>query len=244
MNQESKKLISVIMPVYNAEKFLKFSIESILNQTYKNFEFIIVNDGSKDSSLKILNEYKEKDNRIIIIDQKNMGIDGALNTALKNSKGDYIARMDADDIAIDIRLESQISYMEEKNVLFSGTWAKIIDENNNETGKLFNYPPKTWKENKKRILIHNTFIHPSVMFKRELYEKEKDKSGNLYRRYKNVEDYELWTRFVSKYKSENIQEYLLLYRIHNNQITKTNNIWMRLSGIKIRILYLFRLIFN
>lgn len=236
-------LVSIIMPVYNSEKFLRESIESILGQTFTDFEFIIVNDGSTDSSLEIIKEYANRDIRIKIIDQKNTGIIGALNNALKSSKGTYIARMDSDDISNPDRIKKQIEYIEKENAYLCGTWAHIIDTNGViNTEKEFNYPPKTWKENKLSMIKWNPFIHPSVLFKRELYEEEKDNNGNLYRNYKHIEDYELWTRINPKYKSVNLQEYLLNYRIHDNQITNKNKILMDIKAIEIRLLAIFRLI--
>lgn len=237
---ETPKL-SVIMPVYNAEKFLKDSIESVLNQTFSDFEFIIINDGSTDNSLKIIKAYANKDERIKIIDQNNLGIVESLNQALKLSTGQFIARMDADDISEPDRLEKQLNFLIETGAYLCGTWATIIDEKGQITGQRFNYPPKTWRENKMYLLRGNPFIHPSIMLSRKVYEVEKDKNGNLYRNYKHLEDYELWTRIVPKYKSVNLPEYLLRYRIHQTQITKKNNFGMRISGLGIRSLAVLRL---
>ena len=233
------------MPVYNGEKFLREAIESILSQTFTDFEFIIVNDGSTDNSLLLIKEYANKDSRIKIIDQKNGGVIVALNNALKICKGEYIARMDTDDISYSNRIEKQIEFIEKENAFICGTWAHIVDENSLIiSNKEFDYPPKTWKEIKKYLIRANPFIHPSVIFKKEIYEKEKDKNRNLYRNNKHIEDYELWTRIVPKYKSINLQEYLLNYRIHNNQITKKSNLEMRIKGIEIRLLAIWRLVFN
>ena len=93
-------LVSVVMSVYNSEKYLKEAIESILNQTYTNFEFIIVNDGSTDSSLDIIQEYMKKDERIVLISRDNKGLPYSLNEGIEKAKGKYIARMDADDISL------------------------------------------------------------------------------------------------------------------------------------------------
>jgi len=236
--------VSVIMPVYNGEKFLGEAIESVLNQTFKDFELIIVNDGSKDNSLNIIKEYGNKDNRIKIIDQINTGIIGALNNSLKISRGEFIARMDADDISEKERFEKQLNLLEKENAYVCGTWANIIDEKGNLTGQKFNYPKKTWSQNKIYLLRGNPFIHPSVMFRREIYNKEKDENNNLYRDYKHIEDYELWTRIVPKYKSVNLQEYLIKYRIHPEQITKKFNFGMKIKGMSIRLLAIWRLIFG
>lgn len=234
--------VSIIMPVYNGEKFLREAIESILSQTFTDFEFIIINDGSTDNSLKIIKEYVDKDKRIKIIDQKNTGIIGALNNGLKISSGEYIVRIDADDISLPERLEKQINCLEKEEAYLCGSWANIIDENGHNTNKKLNYPPRFWQEIKKYLIRGNPFIHPSVIFSREIYEKEKDKNGNLYKNYKHIEDYELWTRIVPKYKSVNLQEYLIEYRIHPEQITKKFNYKMKILGIKVRLLAIYRLI--
>ena len=127
---ESSPLVSVIMSVYNGEKYLSKAIESILNQSYRNFEFIIVDDASTDSSLEIINEYLKIDNRIIILSNNvNIGLGSSLNKAIQFSSGEFIARMDSDDISIPDRLEKQINYLlEHKNIHILGGDQIIIDE--------------------------------------------------------------------------------------------------------------------
>ncbi len=229
--------ISVIIPVFNAEKYIKEAIESVLNQTEKDFEVIIVNDGSTDNSLNILNELSNKDNRIRIISRENRGVIESLNEAIRNSKGEYITRMDADDICFKDRLEKQMKYLEENNLDLCGSNAVIINSKGEETGKIIR--PEKSSDIKKFTVLHNPFVHPSVMFKRSII----DEVG-LYKDFKHAEDYELWTRIVFKYKTGNIQEPLLYYRIHENQITKKKNTHMIFTSIRVRILAIFRYIFN
>ena len=116
-------LVSVVMSVYNGEKFLRESVESILSQTFKDFEFIIINDGSKDQTEKILNEYESLDTRIILVNQKNEGLTKALARGCKLAKGKYIARQDVDDVSTPKRIEKQVDYLSnhQENVLI-GTW--------------------------------------------------------------------------------------------------------------------------
>ena len=111
----STPFISVVMPVYNAEKFLQAAIESILSQTYKDFEFIIAYDASSDKSLDIIKNYQEEDSRIILSMGKKRGLIKSLNDAFKISNGKYIARMDADDISYPSRLENQLDFIEKNN---------------------------------------------------------------------------------------------------------------------------------
>ena len=110
-----KPLVSVVMSVYNSEKWLSYSIESIIEQTYTNFEFIIINDGSTDNSKVILNEYSDRDKRILVIHQKNIGLTKSLIKAIKLSKGDIIVRIDADDLSSKERIEQQLKELEKKN---------------------------------------------------------------------------------------------------------------------------------
>ncbi len=154
-------LISVIMSVYNAERHLSASILSILNQTYNNFEFIIINDGSTDKTQRILENYKKKDKRIKLINQKNFGLTRSLNKAIKISKGPIIARQDADDVSVSIRLEEQIKWIVNKNFDLVCSRAWDMDKNR-VSPRIFYYLPK-------KLLINflNPFIHGSFMFKKK-----------------------------------------------------------------------------
>jgi glycosyltransferase involved in cell wall biosynthesis len=230
--------ISVIMSVYNGEKYLKLAVESILNQSFKDFEFIIIDDGSVDKSLDLLRDFQKSDERIKIISRKNKGLIASLNEGVGLAQGEYIARMDTDDISKIDRLEKQVKYMEENNLVVCGTWAEAIDSLGNKI-KDMNYPPSE-KKIKSFALLHNPFIHPSVMFRKDIFEKV----GGYRNFFKYIEDYELWTRIIFKYKTGNIPEALLYYRLHEEQITQKNNLEMRLKGVVVRILALFRYIFR
>ena len=179
---KNQPLVSVVMPVYNGERFLKDAIESILNQTYKNFEFIIVDDGSTDDSLKIIKEYQKKDKRIRLIEnKKNLGQAKSLNKGLSLAKGKYYAKMDSDDIACKKRIEKEVDFLERNNdYVIVGSNLEIIDENNNTIGYRF-YPQKN-KEIRKLIIIKSPFAHPSVMIKWQifLYFPVKVKEWELY----------------------------------------------------------------
>jgi glycosyltransferase involved in cell wall biosynthesis len=230
--------ISVIMSVYNGEKYLSLAVESILNQSYSDFEFIIINDGSTDTSLDILNKFKEKDKRIKIISRENKGLIYSLNEGINLAQGEYIVRMDADDISDSQRLEKQLKYIKDNDLDICGSYADVINNLGEKVGEM-KYPPLGNKI-KFFILLHNTFIHPSVIFKKSIFEK----AGGYKKSFKHIEDYELWTRLVFKYKAGNIPELLLKYRIHDGQITKKNNLKMRLKGVLVRILGLYRFIFR
>ncbi|AVQ44402.1 TPA: glycosyltransferase family 2 protein [Clostridium sporogenes] len=223
-------LISVIMPVYNAEKYLKESIESILNQTYKNFEFIIINDGSTDDSLRIINEYYKKDFRIKIISRENKGLVYSLNEGISIAEGEYIARMDGDDICELQRLEKQIEYMKSNpNIDILGSYINVLSDKGvssstiNIAYKGFNVPIN--KNNIKNYLfLHCTICHPSSMMKKAFLEEI-----NFYsNRYKTSEDYDLWMRALKRgYNIDNIKEPLLKYRLHSeskSQVESKSNL--------------------
>jgi len=210
-----KPLISVIMPNYNGEKYLSESIESILNQTFRDFEFIIIDDGSKDNSKKIIKKYQKKDKRIVLIEnEKNLGLPLSLNKGLKKAKGVYIARMDSDDISLPKRLKNEFEYLEKhSNIFLIGSSAIIIDESGNRLGilKKFNSPKKI----KKKFLRSNPIIHPSIMFR--------NFGKYFYReRFKSSEDYDFYLRILSSdLQITNLPEILIKYRISKNSFVST-----------------------
>jgi glycosyltransferase involved in cell wall biosynthesis len=227
--------ISVIMPVYNGEKYVREAIQSVLDQTFSDFEFIIVDDGSTDNSGEAINSFK--DERIRYEQLPHRGLIHTLNHAIQIARGTYIARMDADDIALPERLARQVEYMDtHPDIAVCGSWATCIDKNGDNIGS-YNYPPVENKKIKKYALIHNPFIHPSVVIRKEMIEKV----GGYRAFWKHTEDYELWTRVLSLYKGTNIPEYLLKYRVHDNQVTASKSLMMRVYGVLLRALACKRL---
>ena len=155
--------ISVIMSVYNGERYLKDSIESILNQSFSDFEFIIINDGSTDNSNNIIIEYSKSDSRIVFVNQKNIGLTKSLNKGLKIAKGEYIARQDSDDISDEKRFENQINFLI-KGYDICCCRHFIINYNKISPGFGF----YLWKP---LLLLKNTIIHGTMMInKRKLIE--------------------------------------------------------------------------
>lgn len=205
--------ISVIMPVYNGEKYLRETIDSILCQTFTDFEFIIINDASKDSTEDIIKSYK--DDRIVYLkNEQNLGVAGTLNRGLDTAKGEYIARMDADDIALPERFEKQVGYMDKhencvicgSNVVFFGAQNGISDV------------PITDAQIRANLLFDTSFAHPTVMI-RHSFVKINNLRYNI--KYERIEDYAMWMDFaeVGNGTFYNILEPLLKYRIHPNQVT-------------------------
>ena len=206
--------ISVLMSVYNGERFLRPAIESILNQSFNDFEFVIINDGSTDKSLDIIQSYANKDKRIQLINQENKGLIAALNTGLEQAKSPLIARMDADDIAYSERLSIQKQYMDtHPDIGVLGSAITPIDENNHPSKVLY-YPQK----NKIDDYIYNNgspLAHPAVIMRRNLVLKE----GGYHENFKHAEDYDLWLRLHKVTGIDNIKEPLLYYRQHTQKIS-------------------------
>lgn len=228
--------VSVIMPVYNGEKYLRPAIESILQQTESDFEFIIIDDGSTDSTENIIKSFS--DSRIRYIRTNHSGIVIALNTGISKSSGLYVARMDADDISLPRRFEIQCQYLDQyKDIAICGTWADLINERGEVVSEM-NFPPK--EIGVKDLFLHNPFIHSSVMIRRDVLI-----SVGLYKKsFRHAEDYELWSRLLASHNGVNISEKLLQYRKHENQITVTKRFNTRYKGAVIRILVLFRKVFK
>ncbi|MER2493229.1 glycosyltransferase family 2 protein [Catenovulum sediminis] len=211
MNQ--KGLVSVVLPVYNGERFLSEAIESILRQSYPNFELIVINDGSIDGTGSILSKYLGVDSRVKVIEQENKGIVSALNEGISRSKGEYIARMDADDIAYSNRLEEQVNFLERNSdYVLVGSFYKILG-----TDKLVTVPCGDL-DCRALLLFTSCLAHPTAMFRRSTIAKHKlcyDKNLQY------VEDYDLWVRIARFGKIGNVPKALLAYRLHGNQITQT-----------------------
>ena len=158
-------VISVVMSVYNGSSYLHESIQSILNQTFTDYEFIIINDGSSDDSLNIIKQYSEFDNRVVVISHDNIGLTKSLNIAINLAKGKYIARQDADDISLPERLNKQYKWFSNyKDGVLCGTGAYFINSEG-ELKKKKKFPSSN-SMIKSRLFYLNPFIHSSVMFKR------------------------------------------------------------------------------
>ena len=217
MNKD-KLVVSVIMSVYNGEPYLKESIESILNQTFTNFEFIIVNDASIDKTREIIQSYT--DSRIVYIENEiNIGQTKSLNKAIKIARGKYIARMDSDDVAFPNRFGVQVEFLNRNaNIKVIGSWYLII----NETGKIIKKVclPVNPTEIKALLIASSPFTypyiaHPTVMLRREIF----DDIGYYNEKYYVAQDYDLWVRISRKYQIVNLSQVLLKYRIHKQSLT-------------------------
>lgn len=208
-------LISVIMPVFNGEKHLREAIDSILLQSFKDFEFIIINDGSTDNSKIIIDSYD--DERIIYVEQENQGLAKALNHGISYSNAEFIARMDADDISMPDRFMSQYLFLKSHpNIsVISGSFS-YIDNNGSYLGRSFAITSPFLV--KKKLLNSGCIIcHPSVMMRREDLHNIGGYSEIMGNRFT---DYHLWVKFIKNgFKIQNMSEILLKYRIIDTAVS-------------------------
>lgn len=200
--------VSVLMPVYNTkEEYLREAIESILNQTFTDFEFIILNDGSTDENVEtVIKGYEDK--RIKYFYKKNSGIADTLNLGLDKAKGLYVARMDSDDISLPNRFEKQVEFLDNnKDISLVGTWFNIFPKN-----EIIRHPVIVTFLS---ILQGCVIGHPTVMFRLADFNKYSLRYNALYR----CEDYELWSRAICFLKMANVPEVLLNYRWDGQNIS-------------------------
>ncbi|MEW6536277.1 MAG: glycosyltransferase [Candidatus Auribacterota bacterium] len=207
--------VSVIMPVYNAEKYLHYAIESILNQTFTDFELLILNDGSKDSTASIIESFCKKDNRIKTMNRPNKGLTISLIELIKHAKGIYLARHDADDTSHPQRFEKQISFLDtHPDISLVGSFASKIDPQGNPTGKLgFASSPG---QISRLYARHNLFVHGSIMMRKEAYLE----AGGYRPAFLFAQDYDLTSRLVFHGKGANIPEPLYNLREHEGTLSQ------------------------
>lgn len=206
--------VSVIMPAYNAEKYIKEAIDSILNQTFKDFEFIIINDGSIDSTEDIIKSYTDPRIKIINHDT-NQGIYASRSDGLKMAQGEFIAILDSDDIAIKNRLEEQLNFMENHpNIAVVGSWMEVINVDHREV--------HTLKHDCDPVIIKWTHILKNQILNSSSFFRKKtvDKIGYYRKEYEYAEDYDLWSRISRRYKMANMPRVLVQYRIRGKSVTR------------------------
>ena len=227
----NNKLISIILPVYNCEKFIKESISSILLQTHKNFELLIINDGSTDSTEAIASSFKDK--RIIIHNTDHSGLINALNFGINKAKGDFIARMDADDISHPNRLRLQLENIINNNSDICGCSFFTIDEKS--------YLKRAYKipfnldDIKIKIIFNVPFCHGSILAKKNIFLKFKYGSdqNNI------VEDYNLWIRMIENdIIFTNCNQKLYFLRQHSKSLSKSKGLNFNNSSMKVGMGYL------
>ena len=210
-HQDSSPKVSVIMPVYNGEEYVSQAIESILGQTFTDFELIIIDDGSTDHSVEIIKTYS--DHRIVLIrNETNMKLIATLNKGLSLAQGQYIARMDADDISMPSRLARQVEFMDRSpNIGVCGTWVEIFGDAAGNFWRFTDNPDVA----KCMLLFGCCIVHPSVMIRKSILETGLSYSSL----YPHAEDYALWVHIAQNYEITNIPEVLLKYRKSGGQVS-------------------------
>jgi glycosyltransferase involved in cell wall biosynthesis len=229
--EKSKPLISVVMPAYNAQKYIRRAVESILHQTFKRFEFIIINDASTDKTLQIIKLLSKKDSRIKIVNNDTrLNIATSLNRGISFARSNIIARMDADDIAVPHRLERQYDCItKSENIAVAGADILIIDTSGNHIATR-RYPESSG-ELKKCLLRYSPFAHPVVMFKKNFF----DEAGKYNPKYSPTEDLDLWFRLGRKYEFVSVPEQLLKYRVYKESSSHSALKNLELLVFKIRL---------
>ncbi len=206
-------LVTIGVPCYNVEKFIAFSIISVLRQTYQNFELIITDDGSTDGTLDVIRQFKD-DRIILIADGENHGISYRLNQQINMARGEYFIRMDGDDIMYQDRVEKQVKFLEENpEIDVVGAAAVIINEKNEITGLRSSSNIPKFPED---VVNNTTFIHPTVAGKLSFFKKHLYDEGLC-----GVEDKDLWCRGIVEGKYSKLREPLMYYRDFNNVKLKT-----------------------
>ena len=207
-------MVSIVMGAFNEESSIAKAIESISTQTYKSWEFIIIDDCSSDKTQEIIKRYCDKDNRIrLVINSKNLGLAASLNKGISLANGIYIARMDADDISLPDRLKKQVEALDtNKEIMVIGTGAYYLNKNK-KVKKIINMPESN-KNISKSIFKTSPFIHPTVMIRRKFLEITQGYNPAL----KRAQDYDLWLRGRHIGEYHNLQEPLILYLDNNKKL--------------------------
>ena len=208
--------VSILMPVYNAERYLAQAIDSIINQSFTDWELIIINDGSTDQSKSIIESYN--DPRIKHYENEaNLKLIKTLNKGIGLCTGEYIARMDSDDISQPERLQIQVDFLDKHpSYVMCGTTARVVDNGGKKIGEIRNLKRNNFLQI--NLLFSNPFVHPSVVIRRKALE------NNHYDEYfKHIEDYELWCRVALEGKIANICKDLILYRWHSSNVSVVHN---------------------
>jgi len=207
-------LISVVMPVYNGRQYLSEAVESILDQTFRDFEFVIIDDGSTDGSLDVLQTYAQRDRRIRIISRPNTGLVGALNDGLAEAKGTLIVRMDADDISLPERLARQVHYMEcNPDCVAAGSSHYIITSRGETIGEMM---AETAADRISLMLLEGLSVlaHPATIIRADALRRV----GGYRAEFVHAEDYDLWLRLDEIGELGNLPETLFKYRWHFESI--------------------------
>ena len=215
-----KPEVSVIMAVRDGQQWLRQAIDSVLAQTFSDFELVAIDDGSKDETPQILARYRTADRRVIVLTQGREGLVAALNRGLEQARGGLIARQDADDIAMPGRLRSQVQYLRmHPGTVLLGSWAQVIDDQGRPKRKQLQ-PPTDPALLSRTLARTNPFIHSSAIFRADIVRV----LGGYRPAFEAAEDYDLWLRLSEKGDIAIAPEVLIQYRQHDGNISKSKEL--------------------
>jgi hypothetical protein len=212
--------VSVLMAVFNGEEYLSAAIESILRQTFTDFEFLVLDDGSTDSTLRILRRYAEHDRRLRVITRRNEGLVASLNELLGLARGDFVARMDADDVALPERFAMQVRFLRDHSeVVCVGGSVDIIDEKGRLLQTL-HYPIQDEEVQEGNLSGHTAICHPAAMMRREALLRVRGYDDD----FRFAEDLDLWLRLGEIGKLANLEDTVLRYRFHGASVSEQESL--------------------
>jgi len=219
--------VTVLMPIHNGEAYLSEAVDSILRQSLRDFELLIVDDASTDESVSIIARYKDPRIRLLQSSER-LKLSGALNLGLDHARGDYVARMDSDDISLPRRLEIQVRHMNRHSEIgMCGTWIRNFGGPSRAVLKR----PVGCEEIRAFTLVDTPFAHPTVMLRRNLMDRYQLRFDDSYY---PTEDFELWTRAMRCFRVENLPQVLLRYRVHGRSLTGAD--WSKMDEQAVRVI--------
>lgn len=229
--------VTVLMSVYNGARFLNEAIESIRNQTFADFEFLIIDDGSDDATPEILSRHAADDRRIRVVSQANRGLIASLNRGLEEARGELIARMDADDVSRPHRLEKEVNFLQSHgDIALVGSAIDVIDQDGRHL-QIIPRPEDPGEIRHRMRELGCAVAHPTVVFRRSAALG----AGGLRRAYRHAEDYDLWLRMIEKHDFVNLPDALLCYRRHEGSVSTTHTTQQVLSSFCARLTAKLRL---
>lgn len=225
-------MVSVVMAVFNGAEYIRESLHSILNQTFQDFELIIVDDASTDNTVNVIKEYKD-DRIVLICNDENMKLPKSLNKGIKFARGKYIIRMDADDICMPNRFAKQVSFMEKHPDIAASSGNYYTIDDRGKIKRKFGLKIRSWRLTGKMlnryVLIPSPLVHPAAIIRKKIFDE-----GILYNEdYTSAQDYELWLNIHRFYKLGNIPDVILKYRIHEKSISVSKRKKQLLNAYKI-----------
>ena len=216
--EDRNPAISVLLPVYNAELYLREAIDSVLAQSFGDFELLVLDDGSTDRSLIILREYEARDRRVRVLSRENRGLVASLNELLGEARGRYLARMDSDDVCMPQRFERQVMFLDSRpDHVAVGGWVMQMNAFGQPIGTIKS-PTLHFEIDQAHLKGHTSICHPAVLIRKDAISS----IGGYREEFMHAEDLDLWLRLAEKGRLANLAEVVLRYRLHASSISQAN----------------------